>query len=124
MHGLDALAPRGSRLREQVNDILRAASVNPRGRGFGKLWTFHAGPYEIVAWRAHVGGRGGHRYVHGLFHLYQTRNVDVVPLLVSSLRRDEGFVYSYGELGEIVTEFTVDLMHPQRPRFTLWDGTL
>ncbi len=111
-------------LREQVNDVLHAASANPRGSIFGKLWTFHVDPYQIVVWRAHVGGRGGHRYIHGLFHLYQTRNVDVVPLLLSTARRDEGFVYSYRDLGEIVTEFTVDLMNPQRPRFTLWDGSL
>lgn len=124
MRGLDELAPRGSGLREQVNEILRAASVNPRGRGFGKLWTFHVDLYEIVVWRAHVGGRGGHRYVHGLYQLYETRSVDVVPLLLSPLRKDEGFAYSHGELGETVTKFTVDLMHPQRPRFSLWDGSL
>ncbi|MCY4526281.1 MAG: hypothetical protein OXB89_06710 [Anaerolineaceae bacterium] len=47
-----------------------------------------------------------------------------MPLLLSTARRDEGFVYSYRGLGEIVTEFTVDLMNPQRPRFTHWDGTL
>jgi len=124
LHDLDELAPHGSRLREQVNEVLHAASANPRGRIFGKLWTFHEDPYEIVVWRAHVGGRSGHRYVHGLFHRYQTRSVDVVPLLLSPLRKDEGFAYSYGGLGEIVTEFTVDFMNPQRLRFTLWDGTL
>ena len=124
LRGLERLAPRGSRLREQVNEVLHAASANPRGRVFGKLWTFHDDPYEIVVWRAHVGGRGGHRYVHGLFHRYQMRSVDVVPLLLSPLRKDEGFAYSHTELGEKVTEFTVDLMNPQRPRFTQWDGTL
>lgn len=121
---LDELAPPRSRLRQQINDILQEASLNPRGPGFGKLWTEYYYPCEIVTWRAHVGGRGGHRLINGLFQVPETRSVGVVPLLLSGIRRDAGFRYEYRQVQKRVLDVAHDYVNPQRPRFTLWDGSL
>ncbi len=121
---LDELAPPRSRLRRQVNDILQEASLNPRGPGFGKLWTVYHFPCEIVTWRAHVGGRGGHRLINGLFQDPEARSVEVVPLLLSDIRRDAGFRYEFRQVQDRVLRIALDYLKAKRPRFTLWDGTL
>ena len=124
MRELDVLAPSRSRLRQQVNETLEEASMNPRGARFGKLWTTWYGPCEVVTWRAHVGGPRGNRLVHALYQRAERRSVDVVPLLLSRLRKDEGFTYEYRVLMQRINDFGKDYLTPGRPRFTQWDGTL
>lgn len=121
---LDEIAPPRSRLRQQVNDILHEASLNPRGPGFGKLWSVYYFPCEIVTWRAPVGARGGHRLINGLFQDPEAWSVEVVPVLLSDSRRDEGFRYVYRQVQDRVLQIALDYVNPQRPRFSLWDGTL
>lgn len=124
MRELDVLAPSRSGLRQQVNETLREASMNPRGARFGKLWTTWYGPCEVVTWRSHIGGRGGHRLIHALYQRVEMRSVDVVPLQLSRLRKDEGFTYEYRVLMQRISDFGRDYLMPGRPRFSLWDGTL
>ena len=123
---INELAPEKSKLRRLVNEKLLEVSQNPRGSQFNRLWTFPYHPYEITTWRAHVGGSNGNRLIYGLFQHTEQRRVEIVPLLLSKERKDEGFTYErkHKQIRRLIIAIADEYFEQGRDCFSPWEGTL